>query len=99
LYLNIQKQLKIKTMENNKQKGNFTMDIHEEITKKAYEIWEQKGRMPGHDLENWFEAKRMIDENRGKENEGGTNEGEEGRMGMGMHRHGMKEGMHHGKNC
>jgi len=86
-------------MENNKQKGNFTMDIHAEITKKAYEIWEQKGRMPGHDLENWFEAKRMIDENRGKENEGDTNEGEEGRMGMGKHRHGMGKGMHKGKHC
>jgi hypothetical protein len=99
LYLNIQKQLKIKTMENNTKKGNFTMDIHEEITKKAYEIWEQKGRIPGHELDNWFEAKKLVEENLEKQNDSEKGNAGEGKMGMGMHRHGMKEGMHHGKNC
>jgi hypothetical protein len=43
-------------MKNNKQKGNPTMDIHEEITKKAYYLYEQSGRIHGLDLENWLEA-------------------------------------------
>jgi hypothetical protein len=84
-------------MKNSGQKENFTMDIHEEITKKAYELYEQSGRIPGRDLENWFEAKRILDENRQKENDEDTNEGEEGRMRR--HRHGMGKGMHKGKHC
>jgi hypothetical protein len=36
------------------------MDIHEEITKRAYELWEQSGRIPGRDLDNWVEAERIV---------------------------------------
>jgi hypothetical protein len=36
------------------------MVMHEEIARKAYELWEQSGRIPGHDLDNWIEAERIM---------------------------------------
>lgn len=32
----------------------------ERIAKKAYELWEQRGRRDGHDLEDWFDAEAMV---------------------------------------
>jgi Protein of unknown function (DUF2934) len=32
----------------------------EQIAKRAYEIWQQRGRRPGTELENWLEAKRQL---------------------------------------
>ncbi len=43
------------------------MVIHEEVAKKAYELWEQGGRTSGRDLENWIEAERIV---RAKSKEG-----------------------------
>lgn len=77
--------------------GHFKMDLHEEITKKAYEIYEQNGKVPDHDLDNWFAAKKIVEENRENEKDGEDTEARA--WGRGMRRHGMKEGMHHGKNC
>ena len=34
----------------------------EAIRKKAYELYEQRGCEPGHELEDWLEAKRLVDE-------------------------------------
>jgi hypothetical protein len=50
------------------------MDIHEKIVKKAYELWEQSGRIPGHDLENWLEAERIV-KAKGKEEKGPEQKG------------------------
>ena len=36
----------------------------EEIAKVAYELFEQRGRMHGHDLEDWLEAERLVRERR-----------------------------------
>lgn len=36
------------------------MVIHEATAKKAYELWEQRGRIPGHDFDNWIEAERIV---------------------------------------
>lgn len=33
---------------------------HEMIAKRAYEIWERKGRPVGQDLENWQQAEREL---------------------------------------
>ena len=33
---------------------------HEEIAQRARAIYEQKGRVPGHDLENWLEAEAQL---------------------------------------
>jgi len=35
-------------------------DIQSLIRKKAYELWDKKGRVPGKDRENWLEAERII---------------------------------------
>jgi Protein of unknown function (DUF2934) len=34
--------------------------VRERIEKKAYELWEQRGRVHGHDVEDWSEAARMV---------------------------------------
>lgn len=36
------------------------MDLHEEIAKFAYELYEKGGRLEGRDLENWCEAERTV---------------------------------------
>jgi len=30
------------------------------IRKKAYELYEKRGRKPGRDMDNWLEAEKMI---------------------------------------
>jgi len=40
--------------------------LHEAIRKKAQEIYEKSGRKPGHDLDNWLEAERIVKRERGK---------------------------------
>ena len=32
----------------------------EEIAKVAYELFERRGRTPGHDVEDWLEAERIV---------------------------------------
>lgn len=34
--------------------------ITEAIRKKAYELYEKRGRKPGRDLDNWLEAERIV---------------------------------------
>lgn len=36
------------------------MDMHEEIEKAAYELYEKSGRACGRDLENWLEAENAV---------------------------------------
>lgn len=36
------------------------MDLHEEIRKVAYELYEKSGRTGGRELENWLEAERIV---------------------------------------
>ena len=33
---------------------------HDEIARKAYELWEKAGREDGKNLEHWFEAERIL---------------------------------------
>ncbi len=35
-------------------------NIGHEISKVAYELWEKGGCIPGRDLEDWLEAKRIV---------------------------------------
>jgi len=35
-------------------------DLYALIAKKAYEIYEQSGRIEGRDFDNWLEAERLI---------------------------------------
>ena len=34
--------------------------LNEVIRKKAQELYEKSGRKPGHDLDNWLEAERIV---------------------------------------
>jgi len=34
--------------------------LREMIAKKAYEIYEQRGREPGKELEDWLEAEKIV---------------------------------------
>lgn len=36
------------------------MDLHEEIRKVAYELYEKNGRRGGRELENWLEAEKIV---------------------------------------
>ena len=33
---------------------------YQEVSRRAFEIWEQNGREPGHDLENWLKAETEL---------------------------------------
>lgn len=49
----------------NKTSSNQGMSIPQDqltdvIRKKAYELYEKRGKKQGHDLDNWLEAERMI---------------------------------------
>ena len=35
-------------------------DISKLIEKKAYELYEKRGRKPGHSTDDWLEAERII---------------------------------------
>lgn len=48
-------------MRNNKKKEcGSAQEQHERIRCIAQQLFEKKGRMPGHDLENWLEAERLV---------------------------------------
>jgi len=34
--------------------------LHQEIVKVAHDLFERSGRVEGHDLDNWFEAERVV---------------------------------------
>ncbi|MEQ1795117.1 MAG: DUF2934 domain-containing protein [Nitrospira sp.] len=34
--------------------------LWERISKKAYELWEQRGSCEGHDLRDWFDAEAIV---------------------------------------
>jgi len=36
------------------------MNLHEEITKMAYELYEKSGCINGRDFENWIDAERIV---------------------------------------
>lgn len=33
---------------------------YQEVSRRAFEIWERNGRTPGHDLENWLQAETEL---------------------------------------
>ena len=43
-----------------KQNESKNGPTHDEIARRAYAIFEQNGRKPGHDLENWLEAEGQL---------------------------------------
>jgi len=35
-------------------------DLNKLIEKKAYELYEKRGRKPGHSMDDWLEAERIV---------------------------------------
>jgi hypothetical protein len=33
---------------------------YEEVSRRAFEIWDRSGRAPGHDLEHWLQAESEL---------------------------------------
>lgn len=40
--------------------GLSSKEYCERVTKKAYELYQKRGRKPGHDKEDWYEAERLV---------------------------------------
>ena len=40
--------------------GELQNDLWERISQKAYELWEQRGRLEGNDLQNWLDAEEIV---------------------------------------
>ena len=34
--------------------------LEERIQRKAHELWEERGRTDGHDLDDWLKAERLV---------------------------------------
>ena len=43
-----------------KQPVELPDSMWERIAKQAYELWGQRGRREGHDLEDWFDAEAIV---------------------------------------
>ncbi len=41
-----------------------TQDLAEDIRRRAYELYEQRGREDGHELEDWVRAEEEVTRNR-----------------------------------
>ena len=37
---------------------------HDEVAKVAYELFERRGREPGHDFEDWLKAEQIVRDRR-----------------------------------
>ena len=43
-----------------KKTHTFTRDLQDEIRARAYELYEQRGREDGHDLDDWLQAESEV---------------------------------------
>jgi len=37
---------------------------HDHIARRAYQLYEERGRQPGHDMDDWLEAEHDVEERR-----------------------------------
>jgi hypothetical protein len=44
----------------NQQTTQATSDLQEQIRSRAYDLYEQRGREDGHDLEDWLQAESEV---------------------------------------
>jgi hypothetical protein len=35
-------------------------DFYERVARKAYELYQQRGEVPGHDLDDWLSAEQIV---------------------------------------
>ena len=58
--------LKTKKPTNSKRKAKTDLKTrHEMIEKKAYELYEKRGREHGKDLDDWLEAEKIVKKKKG----------------------------------
>ncbi|MFA6079398.1 MAG: DUF2934 domain-containing protein [Candidatus Omnitrophota bacterium] len=50
----------IKKSSKSSSSSKTSADINEQIRKKAYELWEKRGRPSGNSMKDWLEAERII---------------------------------------
>jgi Protein of unknown function (DUF2934) len=43
-----------------KQVAEYTVDVQDKIRNRAFELYEQRGRENGHDLEDWLRAESEL---------------------------------------
>jgi hypothetical protein len=43
-----------------KQTTESSSELHEQIRRRAYELYEQRGREDGHDLDDWCQAESEV---------------------------------------
>ena len=48
------------------QRENPVPNVEDEIRRHAYELYEQRGREDGHDLEDWLRAEEEVTQKRGR---------------------------------
>ncbi len=48
------------------QRENPVPNVENEIRRRAYELYEQRGREGGHDLEDWLRAEKEVTQRRGR---------------------------------
>ena len=40
--------------------GSSSTPSHEDIARRAHEIWQERGSEPGHELDHWLEAEKEL---------------------------------------
>jgi len=48
------------------QRENPVPNVQDEIRRRAYELYEQRGREDGHDMDDWLRAEEEITQKRGR---------------------------------
>jgi len=43
-----------------KQVAEYTVDLQEKIQHRAFELYEQRGKVDGHDFEDWLQAESEL---------------------------------------
>jgi len=43
-----------------KQVAEYAVDLQEKIQNRAFELYEQRGKVDGHDLEDWLQAESEL---------------------------------------
>jgi Protein of unknown function (DUF2934) len=50
----------------NANRGESAVDLQEQISRRAYELYERRGREHGHEVEDWLQAEAELAEERNK---------------------------------
>jgi len=59
--IDIANQVQYNVSSDDEQEKEGTMDaLHERIARKAFELYEQRGRQHGHDVKDWLDAEHLI---------------------------------------